>query len=326
MKRFKNILFARSVVHNEAASRRALALAKHNDAALTFLETPEEIPDLSAFGLPNDAINQMKEQALAASHEDLEKLAELKDQNVGEEKIEVEFRVVEGIRFLTIIREVLRQNHDLVIKSTEGEVSLVSRLFSTTDMHLLRKCPSPIWLIKPDCSTSLKQIVAAVDFDQPGETGENETLNKQIMEMAVSLAYVEGAKLHIVHAWQPIGEPVLRSGRAGMPMREVEEYIEDIGGFRRRRLAELMEQVRDWVGRDIYEAVKPVTHAIKGRAQEVIVKQTKDLDADLLVMGTVGRVGIPGFFIGNTAESILNGIDCSVLAVKPAGFVSPVTL
>lgn len=52
----------------------------------------------------------------------------------------------------------------------------------------------------------------------------------------------------------------------------------------------------------------------------------KDLGAELVVMGTVGRTGIPGFIIGNTAETILNQIECSVLAVKPAGFVTPVTL
>jgi nucleotide-binding universal stress UspA family protein len=43
-------------------------------------------------------------------------------------------------------------------------------------------------------------------------------------------------------------------------------------------------------------------------------------------MGTVARIGIPGFIMGNTAETILNHIDCSVLAVKPPGFATPVTL
>ena len=43
-------------------------------------------------------------------------------------------------------------------------------------------------------------------------------------------------------------------------------------------------------------------------------------------MGTVCRTGIAGFFIGNTAESILQQVDCSVLTVKPDGFVSPVVL
>ena len=47
---------------------------------------------------------------------------------------------------------------------------------------------------------------------------------------------------------------------------------------------------------------------------------------DLIVMGTVARTGIPGLIIGNTAESTLSQIHCSVLAVTPPGFVTPVTL
>jgi nucleotide-binding universal stress UspA family protein len=40
----------------------------------------------------------------------------------------------------------------------------------------------------------------------------------------------------------------------------------------------------------------------------------------------VGRTGIPGFLIGNTAEQVLSEVTCSVLALKPRGFVSPVTI
>ena len=43
-------------------------------------------------------------------------------------------------------------------------------------------------------------------------------------------------------------------------------------------------------------------------------------------MGTVGRHGLSGILIGNTAEDILSNVDCSVLALKPDGFVSPVRL
>jgi nucleotide-binding universal stress UspA family protein len=43
-------------------------------------------------------------------------------------------------------------------------------------------------------------------------------------------------------------------------------------------------------------------------------------------MGTVARTGIDGLFMGNTAESIIGQLDCSILTVKPPGFTSPVTL
>lgn len=37
-------------------------------------------------------------------------------------------------------------------------------------------------------------------------------------------------------------------------------------------------------------------------------------------------MGVGGFLIGNTAEEVLNQVDCPVLTVKPEGFVTPVTL
>jgi nucleotide-binding universal stress UspA family protein len=43
-------------------------------------------------------------------------------------------------------------------------------------------------------------------------------------------------------------------------------------------------------------------------------------------MGTVARIGVAGLFIANTAEAILEQIECSVLAVKPEGFETPVSL
>ena len=47
---------------------------------------------------------------------------------------------------------------------------------------------------------------------------------------------------------------------------------------------------------------------------------------DLIVMGTVSRAGIAGLLIGNTAEKVLQQVDCSMLTVKPEGFVTPVKL
>jgi nucleotide-binding universal stress UspA family protein len=66
------------------------------------------------------------------------------------------------------------------------------------------------------------------------------------------------------------------------------------------------------------------TQHIKGLAGDVIKGYAAENGIDTIVMGTVGRTGISGLFIGNTAEAILSGVNCSVIAVKPPGFVSPV--
>jgi nucleotide-binding universal stress UspA family protein len=66
-------------------------------------------------------------------------------------------------------------------------------------------------------------------------------------------------------------------------------------------------------------------HLVKGDAGRVIPALVVAEGINLVVMGTVARTGVAGLVIGNTAERILDAVDCSVLAVKPEGFVSPVT-
>ena len=70
----------------------------------------------------------------------------------------------------------------------------------------------------------------------------------------------------------------------------------------------------------------PQLHMVEGETCEVITEFVEKKKIDVVVMGTLARTGISGFFMGNTAESILNTIDCSMLAVKPPGFMTPVTL
>lgn len=59
---------------------------------------------------------------------------------------------------------------------------------------------------------------------------------------------------------------------------------------------------------------------------EVIPALARKKRVELIVMGTVARTGIPGFFIGNAAEKTLAEVDCSVLAVKPKAFSTPIEI
>jgi nucleotide-binding universal stress UspA family protein len=65
-------------------------------------------------------------------------------------------------------------------------------------------------------------------------------------------------------------------------------------------------------------------HLIKGRPAQVISTCARQQDSDLIVMGSLGRAGLPGLFIGNTAEDVLREAQSAVLTVKPGDFVSPV--
>jgi nucleotide-binding universal stress UspA family protein len=66
------------------------------------------------------------------------------------------------------------------------------------------------------------------------------------------------------------------------------------------------------------------THLVQGSAPEAVMDLMKKKRINLLVMGTVARTGIAGLLVGNTAEQLIDDVRCSVVAVKPPGFISPV--
>ena len=166
------------------------------------------------------------------------------------ERIEVNTLVLTGTPFLEIIRDVLRNGRDLVIKCPESP-DWLDRFLAGDDMHLLRKCPCPVWLVKPETSASYQRILAAVDVDDsypPEELKTRQALNTMIMELAGSMAVSEFAELHVVHAWHAFGESALRhSAFMSQPEDEVNAYVEEVQRHHAQRLDELMrETARDW--------------------------------------------------------------------------------
>lgn len=147
-------------------------------------------------------------------------LNRLKERVAG--RIEIETKIVEGTPFLDVIRDVLRNGRDLVVKSAGGDGGMTSWLFGTTDMHLLRKCPCPVWLIKSTEHAPIQRIMATVDFNDLDSPDQDtaEPLNRMILELAASLAFLERSEFNVVHAWEAFGEHRMRSGRGRVPKKE----------------------------------------------------------------------------------------------------------
>ena len=325
MQRFKNILAVVEMAQSSSlALERAVSLAQSNQASLTVLCV---VPELSP-GTSKPEGNPLKvEFQQYAVNEQQQKLEELVAPY--REQLEIKLKISVGTPFLKIVHEVLQNGRDLVVKMSE-DPDWLDRLFGSNDMHLLRKCPCPVWLIKSHEAKAYKRILAAVDVDDdhlPDYLNAQESLNRQILEMASSMALADFADLHIVHVWDAVDEDLF----SAFSMEHVNEdkinrYVEDI---RRRNTVNLNSLINDVASAGMGGALKylkPHKHILRGSARKEIPLLAKSINADLIVMGTVARTGISGFFIGNTAETILNQIDCSVLAIKPPGFVSPVTL
>lgn len=320
MKRFNNILFvADSSSISTQAFHRAVDLAERNGARLTVLVAMEQLPVYLTRLTPH-ILRQLR---LEEQKEALDKLCAW-----ASDRVEVEQKIIEGKPYLEIVRDVLRYGRDLVIKTAEGDDGAFALLFGTLDMHLLRKCPCPIWIMKSTDPVPIRRIIAAVDFneDDPPDQDTKEPFNQKILELAGSLAVLENSELHVAHAWDAIGEEFLASKRTGLTPSTVKEYVEGIRSTHQAWLDQLMDKAESWFGQRNGKHENAQAHLLRGDPREAIPALATKLEADLIVMGTVARTGIPGMFIGITAESILGEIKCSVLAVKPDGFVSPVTL
>lgn len=244
--------------------------------------------------------------------------------SVATDGVSIDTRVLVGKPFIEIIRQVLRNDHDLIIKCADADSSLQELLFSSTDKHLMRKCPCPVWIIKPTERQKYVRILAAVDQDP--EEPIKDALNRQILEMSTSMALAEYSEAHIVHAWEVFDDAVLRSHNWDFSEAEFEAMLEEEATRRRRWLENLVMNYGTSADMNNADVVDIHLHVVKGPAQFVVSELARELAVDLVVMGTVARTGIDGFFMGNTAESILGQLDCSVLTIKPPGFTSPVTL
>ena len=324
MKQFNNILFVVDTEHAcPAAFERAVRLAENNQARLTVVAV---VPRVTAgIGMPEGGPISVDLQA-ALLDERLQALQSLVEP--FRDRVSIQTKVLTGTPFLELIYEVLRSGHDLVIRPPE-DPGWLDRLFGSDDMHLLRKCPCPVWLVKCQAEAPYRRILAAVDVEggyPPAELDARRALNQQVLELASAMALSEFAELHIAHAWEAIGEGVLRGAFLSTPEDEVAAYVDGARQQHAAGMAALLRELEGMLGRKTLDYLKPKTHLVKGGARKEIPALAKQLDADLVVMGTVARTGVAGFLIGNTAEAILEQIECSVMAIKPPGFITPVTL
>ena len=318
MNRFQNILLVcdEEGVHDTVIDR-AVWLAKKNRARVTVVDILDAAPgDIARMfaALPGSRGRDFEFEVLGIRHARLSGIANaVKAQGIATTEC-----VLQGVPFVEIIRKVLRDGHDLVMKGAAGAGGAGLPFFASTDLHLLRKCPCPVWVMKTGDRPQFTRILAAVDPDPVSD--QTQTLNTLIMDLATSLSSLDGSELHVVTVWKLEEEDTLRhSGFSHISETELDLLLEQ-----RRVLSEV--RLNDLLRGYSMNGSSRHVHLMKGSATEVIPDFADKQRIDLIVMGTVGRTGIRGLIIGNTAEAILGQVGCSVLAVKPPGFETPVRL
>lgn len=312
MKHIRHVaVFAGTSDNGSTAIREAADLANRNRALVTVVDVLKPVPRARRFFTTDDDARQLeaeccverRDELRAAHAETFDGLDWTVDVRVGRPATE-------------IVRLVLGEGCDLVLKTADGGGALRRRVFGSVGNELLRVCPCPVWLVRPSDSERRSNIAVSVDVSV--DDSSTRGLNSRLVELAFALAEIEGARLHVVHAWHVWMERALRGRGRFRP-----DEIANLSEVQRTTARTEIERLLELHGAPIDETR---IHIVKGDPEDVVPEIVEEHDIDLLVMGTLCRTGIAGLFVGNTAERILDAVDVDLLTVKPDDFRSPVTL
>ena len=200
---------------------------------------------------------------------------------------------------------------DFIFKPLRQHSSLRRALFTSTDWNLIRFCPCPLLLVNGSDTLGGSSVLAAIDL--AGRNSAHENLNRIILEHAGLIAELLGSTVHMVNAYSSVSVP---TGSVAFPDPSTYQIIQS----KRDLLLERGFSLAAEVG-----IPEDKVHLCEGAESLVISECAQEVDAGIIVIGTVARSGMAGLFIGNTAERVVECAECDVFVVKPLGFVSPIT-
>lgn len=291
------LLIADQTLQQSPALLRAVALAKVSGAVL----------DIRAFVEPVPVVHVWEEKTDDAGYQRYMRryrrwVADEVEQ-LGGQGLDVSVEVVFTTHpLLDILKTVEALKPDLLIKDVTLEPVLKRVFITPLDCHLLRECPVPVHLVNQARYSLPHRVVAAVDPFDPST--QISGLNDTIIQAANALALQCDAPLHLLYAYDL--SPAFNADSPMVGGGWGVDFIEEL----RQSLHQAFVALADRYG------VPPERrHFVMGLPVPVISEFVEQYLADVVVMGTVHRVGMDRL-IGSNTERALYSVPGSILAVR----------
>ncbi|HET9694615.1 MAG TPA: universal stress protein [Steroidobacteraceae bacterium] len=213
-----------------------------------------------------------------------------------------------------ILRRIEEWAPDLLVKDTHYHSPLRRALLTNTDWNLIRTCPVPLLLAKPTEWPAAPTVLAALDPTH--RHAKPAALDGDILDAALLVARLLGGEVEAVHAFFPAALLAATAGMAGMPLAADVTSTDLLEAERARVTGELREVIRT-------RGLDPKSvRILQGAAAELLPNHAEQVQAALLVMGSISRSRLRELFIGSTAERVLDRLPCDVLVIKPTDFAT----
>lgn len=275
------------------ADRRARAL----DAPLAVcLALPDPAPSAPLFPPVHQAVDvalpALRERAMVALGTRVAALT-------GRTTAELQIDILIGTPHVEIVELAERLGAQLLVVGSHGASGLTHALLGNVAERVMRHAPCPVLVTRP--SHGSDRILVATDFSPAAETA---------VAVAVSEARRDARPLTIFHSVQVMPVPVaLDAGQTfAFPL---EPTPPDVLARLDQDVCVQLIECLDGYGLDGDCMV------LHGPAIATIVETARTIDADLIVVGTIGRSGLKRFLVGSVAEGVVRQAPCSVLVVPP---------
>lgn len=278
------------------ALREAVHRASLDGAAITVVHVMDEF-------LVHELKSALSTDQATIRADWVERLKKFVDDSEVGAGVNAEVRI--GNPFTELVEACRAHSADLLVMGAKGSRNEPHRIGVIT-AKCVRKAPVDVLVVREDAQGPFKRIVACVDFS------EN---SAKAVQCALHVAQQDGGALDCLHVFQSALAMSLDYG--GFAPSLPATYDPDaVANWRKDLAAFLSPLTRD-------AGAVPVAQHVTERVniREAILDHVNEVHATLVVLGTNGKTGLREMLIGTTAEKIVQHAPCSILAVKPDGFV-----
>lgn len=286
---------------SQPAFDAALELARRWGAKLELLIADFQDLHAAYFMPPAATLQEFRDSVMAAHRVTLERYVK----RAADQGVVALAEALWGTPFHEIVlARVAATRPDVVVKHSVYHNRIERTLFTGSDWHLIRDCPVPLLLVKDASRLTGAPVVACVDplhsHDKPA------VLDHQLLERTAALAGRLGGEAHALHVFSiPVPVTVIGDAYIAAAALPPDEQTPERAG---KALRELLES---------HEIPSERAHLRVGVPARDIVAEAKALDAGIVVMGAVSRRRLERWFVGSTAESVLDRLPCNVWIEKP---------
>jgi nucleotide-binding universal stress UspA family protein len=227
----------------------------------------------------------------------LSRLNDMRAQLAAEGIATAETLCEHGKASVEIVNVANRLDANLILLGTRGVAADHHFPFGTTTERVIRGSAKPVLAVQPGHELQLASILCPVDCSDTSARG---------LTNAIRLARAFKSKLHVVTVLPPPSryhrlDQYWAQWAATAEATATVHYTREFEGF---------------LGQFDFRDVRWEKHLQRGDAAHEIIAGAKAWNTDLIVMGSLGRSGLPYLLMGSTAVKVARQLPCSLLTVK----------